>query len=74
MKKILAILMLSILAIFAFTGCQSNKASPATQTSNQATGSVVDTQANDAQATANAVDTTQVDKDLSGAGTSLNNW
>lgn len=74
MKKILAIIMLSILALFIITGCQSNKAtSPATQT--QTTVDAQNTAAiTEADTTTKALDTTQVDKELGSAGTSLNNW
>lgn len=79
MKKTLAIVMLSILALMLISGCQSNKAtSPATQTQVKTTSNTADAQntaaITEADTTTKALDTTQVDKDLASAGTSLNNW
>lgn len=79
MKKTLAIVMLSILALMIISGCQSNKVASPTTTQTQSTpSSNVDAQntaaINEADTTTKALDTTQVDKDLGSAGQSLNNW
>lgn len=70
MKKTLAIVMLSILALMIISGCQSNKDLPTASNTADANTQAI----NDADNTTKALDTTQVDKNLGSASTSLNNW